>query len=109
MARGRTRKPRVTHASNNQGTPLQGAPLAPREGIYLEIGGVRLHVQQPGQLQALLPPLLRVTNQKSLAHWLGISPRTYRRWRQAGKVPPLEGKTLAQVLEQMATLPASAG
>lgn len=109
MARGRTRKPRVAHALNHPETTPQGAHTAPREGIYLEIGGVRLHVEQPGQLQALLPPLLRVTNQKNLAHWLGISPRTYRRWRQAGKVPPLEGKTLAQVLEQMATLPASAG
>lgn len=109
MARGRTRKPRVAHAFNSPETTPQGAHGAPREGIYLEIGGVRIHVEQPGQLQALLPPLLRVTNQKSLAHWLGISPRTYRRWRQTGKVPPLEGKTLAQVLQQMATLPASAG
>lgn len=94
--------------NKKQATP-QGAQALPQEGVYLELGGVRIYLDRPDETQAVLLLLLKVTNQKNLAHLLGITPRTYRRWRQAGKLPRLEGKPLAQILEQLRTIPASIG
>lgn len=75
--------------------------------VIVELGDLRIRVAQAEDVPTVLQPLMQVANQKSLSQWFGVSPRTLRRWELEGKLPPWEGRTLAQVVSRLVTLPGS--
>jgi hypothetical protein len=71
------------------------------------LGALRITVERAADLPAVLQPLLQVASQKNLSQLLGISTRTLQRWQRQGRLPPVGGQTLAQIVGGMVTIPGS--
>ena len=53
----------------------------------IEIGGLRIHLKPDEDPVTLLQSLMRHVSNQEVADILGISERTVRRWKQAGRLP----------------------
>ncbi len=53
----------------------------------IEVGGVRIHLEDNEEALAMLQSLLRPLNNKEVASMIGISERTVVRWKRSGRLP----------------------
>ncbi len=53
----------------------------------IEIGAVKIHLQENEEAQTLLEAMLRPLNNKEVAAMIGVSERTVMRWKQVGRLP----------------------
>ena len=53
----------------------------------IEVGAVKIHLQENEEAMAMLESLLRPLSNKEVAAMIGISERTVMRWKQAGRLP----------------------
>ena len=78
----------------------------------IEVGAVKIHLDENEEVVPLLQALLRPLNNKEIATVVGISERTVLRWKKEGRLPcRLKGQVLlVDLLRHMAPpLPAEAG
>jgi len=53
----------------------------------IEVGAVKIHLEEDEEAVALLESLLRPLNNKEVAAMIGISERTVMRWKRNGRLP----------------------
>lgn len=53
----------------------------------IEVGAVKIHLEENEEAVALLESLLRPLNNKEVAAMIGISERTVMRWKRSGRLP----------------------
>ncbi len=53
----------------------------------IEVGAVKIHLEQNEEAMALLESLLRPLNNKEVAAMIGVSERTVMRWKRCGRLP----------------------
>ncbi|MCZ6472053.1 MAG: helix-turn-helix domain-containing protein [SAR324 cluster bacterium] len=56
----------------------------------IEVGAVKIHLQEGEEAVSMLEALLRPLSNKEVAAMIGISERTVMRWKQAGRLPVRE-------------------
>jgi FixJ family two-component response regulator len=56
----------------------------------IEVGAVRIHLEENEEAVALLQSLLRPLSNKEVAAMIGISERTVMRWKRCGRLPSRE-------------------
>ena len=59
--------------------------------VRMTIGSVTVEVDQPDAADAFLRGLLRHLNNQEVAHLLGVTDKTVRRWQRAGRLPNRPG------------------
>lgn len=69
--------------------------------MVLEFGSVRVVLDDPEQVQAVLRDLLRQLTNREVADILGVTERTVRRWKLAGRLPGAERTTLLALLRTL--------
>ena len=53
----------------------------------IEVGAVKIHLDENEEVVSLLQALLRPLNNKEIATVVGISERTVLRWKKEGRLP----------------------
>ena len=53
----------------------------------IEVGAVKIHLQEDEEAVVLLEKLLRPMSNKEVAAMIGVSERTVMRWKRAGRLP----------------------
>ena len=76
----------------------------------IEVGAVKIHLDENEEVVSLLQALLRPLNNKEIATVVGISERTVLRWKKEGRLPSrLKGQVLMVDLLRHIAPPLSAG
>ena len=57
----------------------------------IEVGAVKIHLEEHEEAVSLLQSLLRPLNNKEIAAMIGISERTVMRWKRCGRLPSRNG------------------
>lgn len=57
----------------------------------IEVGAVKIHLEEDEETVALLEKLLRPLSNKQVAAMIGVSERTVMRWKRAGRLPSRDG------------------
>ena len=57
----------------------------------IEVGAVKIHLEEDEETVVLLEKLLRPLSNKEVAAMIGISERTVMRWKRAGRLPSRDG------------------